>query len=143
MPLLILVLGGMVLPFLLWNWLSGFATFLQHTHPRITWYCDREEWSFFRGQVQSAIHVMFPWPVGPILHNIMEHTAHHVDPSIPLYNLPCSQRHLEQSYSEDVIVEKFTIAYFVRVLAQCQLYDYRTRQWLNFEGSPMTAQMRG
>ena len=37
---------------------------------------------------RSTAHVVFPWPIERLLNNIMDHPAHHLDPTIPLYNLP-------------------------------------------------------
>ena len=132
------LLTGIVLPQALWNWLMGFVVFQHHTHPRVTWYDDPQEWSFFAGQVQGTVHVIFPWPIGFILHNIMEHTAHHIDPKIPLYNLPASQRAVQGAYSEHVIESRFTPKQLLRIMAACQLYDYRSHRWLDFSGKPTT-----
>src|SRR4029079_17404395 len=68
---------GVAVPFLAFTWLMGFATFQHHTHPRVLWYDDESEWSYFRSQVQGTVHVEFPRWVELLLHNIMEHTAHH------------------------------------------------------------------
>ena len=43
-----------------------------------------------------------------LFHNILEHTAHHVDPRIPLYNLPDVQARLESVYPSDILVERLT-----------------------------------
>ena len=137
------LIAGIVVPQIIWNWLMGFIVFQHHTHPRVTWFDDPQQWSFFAGQVQSTVEVIFPWPIGFILHNIMDHTAHHVDPKIPLYNLPASQRAIHASYSEDVIQSRFTPRDLLRLMATCQLYDYRNRCWLDFNGKPTTeAQVR-
>jgi omega-6 fatty acid desaturase (delta-12 desaturase) len=125
---------GIVWPQLTWNWLMGVVVLLHHTHPKVRWYDDPNEWSYYAGQVQGTVHVEFTWPIGAVLHHIMEHTAHHVDPRIPLYHLPAAQRSLEQTYSGDVIRSPFTTRNFLRILGQCQLYDYRRHCWLSFEG---------
>ncbi len=132
------LLAGILLPQALWNWLMGFVVFQHHTHPRVVWFDDPEEWSFFAGQVQGTVHVIFPWPIGPLLHHIMEHTAHHIDPKIPLYNLPSSQRAVYDAYSDHVIQSRFTPSNLLRIMATCQLYDFQHRQWLTFSGTPTT-----
>src|SRR5205814_10349109 len=103
-----LLTTGIIVPFLLWNWLMGFVVFQHHTHPKVPWYGDESDWTFYAGQIQSVIHVELPRPVELILHNIMEHTAHHVDPRIPLYNLENAQKQLEQAYAGDLVVFPFT-----------------------------------
>lgn len=130
---------AVVLPFLAFNWLIGFATFQHHTHPRIIWYVDSTRWSFFRSQVQGTVHVVFPRWIELLLHNIMEHTAHHVDTKVPLYNLTGAQDAIEAAYGEDnVIVEPFSFAGLARTFRTCQLYDFDTYQWLTFDGAPTT-----
>src|SRR5262249_33749310 len=79
-----------------WIWFMGFMSFVQHTHPRMAWYDDEAEWSFYHVQLRSTAHVRFPWPIERLLNNIMDHPAHHLDPTIPLYNLPKSQKLLEE-----------------------------------------------
>ena len=44
------VLFGFVLPFVVWNYLIGFTVLMQHTHPTVPWFCDREQWSRLEGQ---------------------------------------------------------------------------------------------
>lgn len=134
---------GVVLPFFAFSWLMAFATFQHHTHPRVMWYADETEWSFFRSQVEGTVHVVFPRWVELLLHNIMEHTAHHIDTRVPLYRLEDAQRAVEASFGEErVISEPFTFAGMSRTFATCQLYDYTMHQWLSFDGVPMTESRR-
>ncbi len=127
---------AVLLPQILWNSLMGLVILLHHTHPRVRWYDDPEEWTFYAGQVSGTVHVTFPWPIGPLLHHIMEHTAHHIDPRVPLYHLPEAQRAAEAVFAEDVIHSPFNLANLRAVLSRCQLYDYRNHRWLTFEGAP-------
>ena len=125
-----------LLPYAMWNWLMAFVTIQHHTHPKAPWFKNREEWSFFHGQVHGTIHVRLPRWIELLFHNILDHTAHHVDPKIPLYRLPSCQQRLEESFSEDVVVEHSSIPALSRVLRTCQLYDYENHRWLDFEGRP-------
>jgi omega-6 fatty acid desaturase (delta-12 desaturase) len=129
---------AVVVPWGLWIWFMGFVSFIQHTHPRIAWYDREDEWSFYHVQLKSTAHVVFPWPVGSVLHNIMEHAAHHLDPAIPLYELPRSQRLLEQECPEHAVVIPWTLAEFFRTCACCKLYDFRRHCWTDFNGVPTT-----
>src|SRR5262249_870610 len=72
------------------------------------------------------------------LHNIMEHTAHHVDPRIPLYNLENAQKDLEKAYASDVIVFPFTVGGYLKSLRTCRLFDYENHRWLDWDGKPTT-----
>ena len=96
MPRWLIATVGVFLPWVTWIWFMGFVSFLQHTHPRTAWYDDEAEWSFYHVQLRSTTHVTFPWPIERLLHNIMDHPAHHIDPTIPLYELPASQKLLEE-----------------------------------------------
>jgi omega-6 fatty acid desaturase (delta-12 desaturase) len=127
---------GFVLPFLFWNWSMGFVVYQHHTHPEVPWFGDREDWTFFAAQVGCVVHVELPKPIELFLHNILEHTAHHVDPKIPLYNLPSAQRHLEEAYAEQIKVVPWTFAGYFRTLRTCRLYDYEKHQWLDWDGTP-------
>jgi omega-6 fatty acid desaturase (delta-12 desaturase) len=129
------LLFGLLLPQMTFHWLMGFATFLHHTHPKVPWYADRSEYSYHRSQVCSTVHVEFPWLIDVILHRILQHTAHHVDPQIPLYHLAQAQQALEERFDE-IVHEPFTIRGFLDTLRTCRLYDYEQHQWLDFDGSP-------
>lgn len=130
-----------VLPYLAWNWMMAFSTFQHHTHPSVPWYDDEEEWSFFKGQVRSGVHVRLPWFFEMVLHNIMDHTAHHVDQKIPLYNLPAQQQRLEAAYPDDVTISPWEFFAFGRTLSKCQLYDFQNHRWLKFDGTPTTGRL--
>ena len=114
----------------------GMVVLLHHTHPKVRWYDRQADWSFYRSQVAGTVHVVFPKWLGVLLYNIMDHTAHHVDPKIPLYRLPESQRAIESLFVEDVIVTRFRLADALRICRQCRLYDFRRRRWLDWHGSP-------
>jgi omega-6 fatty acid desaturase (delta-12 desaturase) len=129
---------AIALPWTLWIYFMGVASFVQHTHPRTVWYDDPEEWRFYHVQLASTTHMVLPRPLGAMLHHIMDHPAHHIDPTIPLYELPDSQAQLEQTSPEHSIVEPLTLAEFLRICRVCKLYDYRHHCWLDFDGRPTT-----
>jgi omega-6 fatty acid desaturase (delta-12 desaturase) len=129
---------GATLPWLSWIGFMGVASFVQHTHPRTAWYDNIEEWSFYHVQLKSSTHMVLPQPIGWILHNIMDHPAHHIDPTIPLYELPASQRLLEERTPEHSIVIPLTPWEFFRICRLCKLYDYRRHCWTDFDGNPTT-----
>jgi omega-6 fatty acid desaturase (delta-12 desaturase) len=116
----------------------GVTTFVQHTHPRAAWYDDEDEWQFYHVQLRSSTHMVLPGPLAAVLHNIMDHPAHHIDPTIPLYELPESQSLLEREAPEDSIVVPLTWREYLRICRSCKLYDYRRHCWLDFDGRPTT-----
>ena len=135
-----MLLMGIVLPFSIWNAAMGFVIFQHHTHPEVPWFADVKEWTFFGGQVESVIHVELPKPIELFLHNIMDHTAHHVDPKIPLYNLPHAQKNLEAAYPTNIKVVEWTLKGFLNTFAVCRLYDYENHRWTDYNGMPTSAQ---
>lgn len=136
---LALIMTALVLPFAMWNWFMSFAIFQHHNHPRVAWFLDRAEWDFFAGQVENTVHVVMPWYLEFLTAHIMQHTAHHVDPRIPLYRLTGSQQSLEEAFPTEIVVECWTFATLAYTLARCKLYDYDNHRWLNFRGRPTTA----
>jgi omega-6 fatty acid desaturase (delta-12 desaturase) len=68
------------------------------------------------------------------MHNIFEHTAHHVDTGIPYYGLRDAQSRLEELCGPDIVrVQRFSVRGFLAQMRACQLYDYRGRRWVRFE----------
>lgn len=122
-----------------WLCFMAYASYVQHTHPRMAWYDDEQEWSFYHVQLRSSAHVTFPWPIERLMNNIMDHPAHHLDPTIPLYNLPQSQRLLEEVASGHAVVYRWTPLEFLRTCAACKLYDFERHCWTDFAGVPTTA----
>jgi acyl-lipid omega-6 desaturase (Delta-12 desaturase) len=130
---------GQWLPFLMWNWLIAMIIFLHHTHPRIPWFDDPQEWSFYNGQILGTAHVQFPRPINWVIHNIMEHTAHHADPRVPLYRLGEAQQTLAKALRDEIVEHKFSWRSFRYTLRTCQLYDYRAHCWTNWAGEPTSS----
>jgi omega-6 fatty acid desaturase (delta-12 desaturase) len=133
---IIRALSLLLVTYAVWFWLIGFVTFQQHTHPDVPWYDKLEEWDFFRGQIHGTPHISFPRWFHKLLHNVMDHNAHHVDPLIPMYQLPASQRRLERAYSEDLVSTRWSLRGYFHSCKVCRLYDYDNHQWLNFDGTP-------
>ena len=127
---------GIVVPFGLWIWFMGFVSYIQHTHPTVAWYDDEAEWAFYTVQLKSTVHVVFPWPIERLLNNIMDHPAHHLDPVIPLYRLPESQRLLEETTPEHAVIVHWTPWEYLRTCAACKLYDFERHCWTDFDGNP-------
>jgi acyl-lipid omega-6 desaturase (Delta-12 desaturase) len=130
--------AAVVLPWAAWLGFMGIASFVQHTHPRTAWYDREDEWSFYHVQLRSSTHAVLPWPLGALLHNIMDHPAHHIDPTIPLYELPASQKSLEERAPEHSVVVPLSLSEYLRICRVCKLYDYRRHRWLDFDGNPTT-----
>ena len=134
-PLEVLMLG-FVLPFIIWNFIVGFTVYQQHTHETIPWFKSGiEKRTSGLGEEDVTMHVQYPAWYNYASHNIMEHTAHHVDPRIPLYNLPKAQKVIAGLLGNDLVTIKFSFAQFLETMALCKLYDYDNHYWLDFSGN--------
>ncbi len=122
---------AMIVPSILWNWTVGLIVYLHHTHPEVRWYDDKREWQRDSAQISATLHLIMPWPVGTLMHHIMEHPAHHLDATIPLYHLKQAQQHLGDIGAE-FIRTPFTLQHYLRCVRQCKLYDYQQQHWLRF-----------
>lgn len=132
---------AVIAPLAVFVWLMGFVTLQHHTHPEIPWFDKKQEWSFFQCQVAGTTHIRFPRIFDVVLLNILEHSAHHVDPLIPLYRLQSSQSVLDVAYSDSIKTIEWSPLVLWKTLCQCKLYDYREHRWLDFNGKPTTARL--
>jgi omega-6 fatty acid desaturase (delta-12 desaturase) len=72
----------------------------------------------------------------------MQHSAHHLNPIIPMYSLKAAQRNLEEGYGDEVISVRWTPAYHRRLTRDCKLYDPQRDCWCDFNLQPTTATAR-
>lgn len=134
------VLFGFVVPYAVWNAQIGFIIFQQHTHPRVPWFSelDKPSPTYYEAQVKATPHVWFPGPIRFLMRNIMEHTAHHADPGVPLYHLPEAQHQIERIYRKDMVRIIWSRAVFKQTMRTCRIYDYERHRWLDYDGTPLT-----
>jgi len=134
------LVSGFVLPLLVWNALIGFVVYVHHTHEKIAWYERKADWSSAQPFVSTTVHLQFkPFlgiDMGRVLHNIMEHTAHHVDMTIPLYRLRKAQAILEAKLPGCIVVQTFSWRWYFDTARRCKLYDYEAGCWTDFAGQP-------
>jgi omega-6 fatty acid desaturase (delta-12 desaturase) len=124
----VLVFGG-VAPIAIFDLSMSVAIYLHHTHPRVTW--TREEAATADDQIAGAVHVILPGFLARTLHHIMDHTAHHARPGIPLYNLSQGQSILEATH-DAVIVERWSLAGHLDTLRRCKLFDLGRHEWVPY-----------
>ena len=122
---------GFAVPFLVWTWVVGFVVYLHHTHPDVVWYADKTAWlkaqGILHGTVRYRVRPWWNW----LLHNIMEHAAHHLDPRIPLYRLKSAQSALANLVPDIPVVELSFRTYW-RSVRHCKLFDFERRRWVQF-----------
>ncbi|GJG93317.1 fatty acid desaturase [Cupriavidus pauculus] len=131
---LLMVGTGFVLPFLVWNTTVGFVLYVHHTHTSVAWYDTKPTWSRAQPFVSTTVHLRFGMGIGAALHHIMEHTAHHVDMSVPLYQLKRAQALLEHALPGRIIIENFSWRWYFRTARRCKLYDFKALCWTDFRG---------
>jgi acyl-lipid omega-6 desaturase (Delta-12 desaturase) len=128
---------AILLPALLMNWWTGLLAFLGHTHPRVRWYADPEEWRRAQPALECCVHLIAPWPLNWLVGDALEHTAHHVAPKAPDRELAAVQDELEAVFPD--AVRQVKLADCLRILAYCKLYDYDNHRWLDYAGAPIRA----
>jgi omega-6 fatty acid desaturase (delta-12 desaturase) len=121
---------GWILPIAFFNAAMSTVIYLHHTHPRVVW--TRGENVSPNAQLLGAVHVILPAWVERTLHHIMEHTAHHARPGIPLYRLTDGQTLLEERH-ETLIVERWSPRFHLDTLRRCKLFDLSARRWVGFD----------
>jgi omega-6 fatty acid desaturase (delta-12 desaturase) len=130
----LLIVAGFVMPFLVWNATVGFVLYVHHTHTSVAWYDTKAMWARAQPFVSTTVHLRFRFGIGALLHHIMEHTAHHVDMSVPLYRLKRAQTVLEDMLPGRIIVETFTWRWYLDTARRCKLYDFKALCWTDFCG---------
>lgn len=125
----------LLLPQLIWNQLMGFLIYQHHTHPRVAWFADYEEWSRCE-PLRASVHIGFPRWLGLLFHNIMEHTAHHAHMQIPLYELRSAQSTLQRQFPTELIEQRWSLRNYLDNTSKCKLYDYAAHSWTDFDGQP-------
>lgn len=130
------LLWGFAVPFLFWTAMIGFVVYVHHTHTEVHWHEERTEWARAQPFVSTTVHLTFPLAIGSVLHHIMEHTAHHVDMSIPLYRLQQAQAKLEQMLPGRIVVQRFSWRWYFDTARRCKLYDFARSCWTDYAGRP-------
>lgn len=133
--ILTLLICGFVIPYLFWNGMIGWVVYVHHTHTSVSWYDKKAEWMKAQPFVSTTVHLTFQRHFGAVLHHIMEHTAHHVDMGVPLYQLQEAQSKLEELLPGRIIVQPFTWKWYFETAKLCKLYDFENKYWLDFDGN--------
>lgn len=131
----IAVVLGYGFPLLVSQLIDSATIYLHHTHPRVEWYTPAQAEGIKDIGLHETVHVVFPTIIQWMFQGIMEHTAHHNRPGIPLYHVMEGQRLLE-SRSSEIVAEKWSLQMHLRNLRCCKLFDTELRCWTDYEGRP-------
>lgn len=119
-------LEGFFLYFLV-PWLSIHAWFsmttMMHHISEETPFLTREHWTTNASRLLLTTDYMYPRWLLFLTHYITVHTAHHVAPIIPHYNLTKAQAALKKAYPGLVRERPFTLSAVMHVVRDCHLYD--------------------
>jgi omega-6 fatty acid desaturase (delta-12 desaturase) len=129
-------LFGLAVPFLVWNLFISFVTVVQHTGPAVRWSVPTGRPSNFEQKLRGTVRVRFPEAIDILFHRLMQHSAHHLNPIIPLYSLKKAQYRLEELDPEGLTVARWTPAYHLRLTRVCKLYDPTHDEWCDFQYRP-------
>jgi acyl-lipid omega-6 desaturase (Delta-12 desaturase) len=130
---LLLVLG---LPFFMFQTTQAAVLFFQHTHPQIPWFGPGDTQMSAYGPEALTAHVRLPKWFSSLIHDICEHPAHHIAPTIPCYRLREAQALLNDMLGSRAIIVPFSPKAMAAIMRRCKVYDYEQHLWLDFQGRP-------
>ncbi len=120
-----------LVPFILWNYVIGFAVYVHHINDQIPWK-DRKDWSPAYGQLFGTVNYHIPAAFNFFFHNIFIHMPHHVQVRIPFYNLKHALEGIKSVYGDYVIERKSLFRDYFRATMKCKLFDPEKGHWLSY-----------
>jgi omega-6 fatty acid desaturase (delta-12 desaturase) len=114
-------------------WFS--ATTLMHHSARDVPYLTAQHWTPNAARLLVTTDYVYPRWLLFLTHNISLHTAHHVAPVVPFYNLPRAQAALREAYPGMVRVRRFRPGQLWRILRRCHLYDVESGFYQELSGA--------
>ncbi len=127
---------GFVVPFYVWLTLISFTLYVHHTHPRVPWFDRPVERRTVAPQEALTVHLRLPRQLSTFMHNVYDHSVHHLQPMIPCYRLPEAQARLIELLGDRVVSSTFTFGWFIDTMRRCKLYDFEKHCWVDFDGRP-------
>src|SRR5262249_24477397 len=106
--------------------------YLHHTHPDIVWFDEHAKWKAAQVKLFHTAHVRLPQPIDMLSNNIMEHNAHHLDPSVPFYRLATMQAQLRR-LTDGIVHFKVGLRSYLEIVRTCQLFDFQAGRWVRFD----------
>ncbi|MEU8943161.1 fatty acid desaturase (plasmid) [Streptomyces goshikiensis] len=114
-------------------WFS--ATTLMHHSASDIPYLTAEHWTRNASRLLVTTDYVYPKWLLFLTHNISIHTAHHVAPVIPFYNLPKAQQALKQKYPGMVREEVFSFRQMWQIVRHLHFYDTESGFYSDASGS--------
>ncbi|HEX4304302.1 MAG TPA: fatty acid desaturase [Rhizomicrobium sp.] len=129
------LLLGWGIPYAVFSYLAAITVYLNHTHPDLPWFDSEETWSYHNGNVRGTAHVTLPLDIFPLYSEVMQHTAHHANPGVPIYALAGDQAKLKALFGHEVKQYLLTVGAYRHILKACKLFDFERMCWTDFAGN--------
>ncbi|RUR05423.1 fatty acid desaturase [Legionella sp. km772] len=126
------ILLVVILPFIIFNYFIAIIVYLHHTHPSMPFFDLKSEWSHSISALFCSTIIHCSHFTRLLLHNIMIHIPHHLDPRIPFYNLPQAHSALKEKYGAYFHEYRFKLRDVLSIFKQCKLYDFDNKLWMTF-----------
>ncbi len=126
---------GFAVPYLVFCVLVGFVEFAQHTHPNVGWFRRESDKPMFVESELVSVHLRTPKWLGFLIHNVLDHPAHHVHAKVPVYRLRDAQGALNTILGERAVVDDLSFGWYFRTMRICKVFDFGGQRWLDFEGN--------
>ncbi|MFI0817421.1 fatty acid desaturase [Streptomyces sp. NPDC021098] len=117
-------------------WFS--ATTLMHHSASDVPYLTAEYWTRNASRLLVTTDYVYPKWLLFLTHNISIHTAHHVAPVIPYYNLPKAQTALKERYPGMVREQRFGAGQIWRIVRHLHFYDTQSGFYADLSRSQVT-----
>lgn len=114
-------------------WFSA-TTLMHHTASDVP-FLTSQYWTRNAGRLLLTTDYVYPSVLSFLTHNISIHTAHHVAPAIPFYNLPKAQSALKLAYPDMVREQRLRLRLLWRILGSLHLYDGESGFYADFSGA--------
>ena len=127
----------LVVPFLAFSTVIGWAVHVHHIDRDIRWW-HRHEWDKHKGQVEGTTVLHAPAWLDLFVHWIFEHSPHHVDTRIPMYHLPEAAQALIAEFPDEIIERDLRFRDYLANTRACKLYDFDEGRWLTYREGAAT-----
>jgi len=111
-----------VLPWIAIHAWFSVTTLMHHTADDIP-FMTAKDWTANASRMLVTTDYRYPAWLLFLTHNISIHTAHHVAPVVPFYNLPAAQQALKAAYPGMIREKPFRFGDLWRILRDCRFYD--------------------
>ncbi|RAY12270.1 fatty acid desaturase [Actinomadura craniellae] len=121
-------------------WFS--ATTLMHHSASDVPYLTSEHWTKNAGRLLLTTDYRYPRWLLFLTHNISVHTAHHVAPPVPFYNLPKAQEALKAAYPGMVREQDLKARHLWRIVRRLHFYDTESGFYADFGRQQVAPEQR-